>query len=310
MLISAVGSISERLDSKFITAYFFPAFIAVLGTLWVAVTAMGGERFADRIAGLDSVEQGIVAAVILLITMMIAYMLRSLGRPIAQLFAGRTIPGFAKDTSIRSQLRARRRARVTSAMISRGERLFPVDPAETAPTAFGNVLAAAADYPRHVYGMDTYHWWPRLLPLLPPEFQDLLRSLETPMRSMLNLSLVTLYLGCLTAVVLGLANSNLAVAAASLAIGVVCAELLYRAAVAQATELARHIWVGFDLYRFHILEQLHEEAPADLEAERALWQRLAQGLRNLDELMAAANLEASAKANAPVQTSTSASGSG
>ena len=30
MLFSAVGSIGERLDSKFITAYFFPAFIAVL----------------------------------------------------------------------------------------------------------------------------------------------------------------------------------------------------------------------------------------------------------------------------------------
>jgi hypothetical protein len=158
--------------------------------------------------------------------------------------------------------------------------------------------------------MDTYHWWPRLLPLLPPEFQELLRSMETPMRSMLNLSLVSLYLGCLTAAVLGLANSNLAVAAVSLVIGVIVAELLYRAAVAQAAELARHIWVGFDLYRFHILEQLREEEPADIEAERELWQRLAQRLRTLDELMAAANPEEFSKVKAPVQTSTSASGSG
>jgi hypothetical protein len=102
MLISAVGSLSERLDSKFITAYFFPAFVAVLGTLWVAVTALGGERFADRLAGLDSVEQAIFTGTLLLITMMVAYMLRWLGRPIAQLFAGRAFPQVVKDKSIRT----------------------------------------------------------------------------------------------------------------------------------------------------------------------------------------------------------------
>jgi hypothetical protein len=79
--------------------------------------------------------------------------------------------------------------------------------------------------------------------------------------------------------------------------------------VAQAAELARHIWVGFDLCRFHMLEQLGEEEPADLEAERALWQRLARRLRNLDEQMAASPDE-SAKGNAIVQTSSSASGPG
>jgi hypothetical protein len=55
---------------------------------------------------------------------------------------------------------------------------------------------------------------------------------------------------------------------------------------------------------------LREQEPADLDAERALWQRLAQRLRNLDELIATANPEESAKGDATVQTSTSASGSG
>jgi hypothetical protein len=80
--------------------------------------------------------------------------------------------------------------------------------------------------------------------------------------------------------------------------------------VPQAAELARHIWVGFDLYRFHIMEQLREQEPVDFEEECALWQRFAQRLRNLDEMMAAANREESAKGNASVQTSTSAGGSG
>jgi hypothetical protein len=79
--------------------------------------------------------------------------------------------------------------------------------------------------------------------------------------------------------------------------------------VPQAAELARHIWVGFDLYRFHHMEQLRNQEPADLEEECALWQRFAHGLRNLNEMMAASR-EESAKGNASVQTSTSASGSG
>ena len=54
---------------------------------------------------------------------------------------------------------------------------------------------------------------------------------------------------------------------------------------------------------------MRKQEPADLDAERALWQRLAQRLRNLDDLMAA-NPEESAEANATDQTSTSASGSG
>lgn len=284
MLISAVGAISDRLDAKFLTAYFFPAFIAVLGTSWAVVTSMGGERFVERISGLDSVEQGLLAALLLLVTMMVAHMLRTMARPIAQFFAGRAFPRLVTEPSLRGQLQARSKAQVGSEMVSRGERLFPLDVRDTAPTSFGNVLAALADYPRLVYGMDSYHWWPRLLPLLPTDFQELLRSLETPMRAMLNLSLVSLYLGCMTAIVLGLTEGNLPVAAISLVAGVVVAEVLYRAAVVQAIELARHIWVGFDLYRFAILEQLREQEPANLEEERALWARLSQRLRSLDDL--------------------------
>jgi hypothetical protein len=181
-------------------------------------------------------------------------------------------------------------------LASRGDRLYPHDPADTEPTAFGNVLAATADYPRLVYAMESYHWWPRLLPLLPIGFQEMLRSLETPMRSMLNLSLVFLYLGCLAAVVLGLAASQLAIAVASLVIGVVLSQLRYRAAVAQAAEPARNIWVGFDLYRSEILKQLGVEEPGNFEEERALWQSLAQRLRVLDEpMLLAADGEAPAR---------------
>ena len=282
MLFSALGSIGSRLDSKFITAYFAPAFVAVLGTIWILVVSTGSERFGEWVEQLDSVEQAIAVLILVLVTSMLGHVLQALARPIAQLFAGRAWPEPFQRPLVENQRRARARARLKE-LLTRGDRLYPRDPADTAPTAFGNVLTAAADYPRLVYAMDPYHWWLRLLPLLPVEFQEMLRSIETPMRAMLNFSLVSLYLGCLGAVVLGLLEKSLLTAVVFLVGGVVVADLFYRAAITQATELARNIWVGFDLYRSEILKQLNEALPTSLEEERALWPRLAKRLRELEE---------------------------
>lgn len=293
MLFSALGSIGSRLDSKFITAYFAPSFVAVLGTLWILVVSTGTERFGEWVEQLDSVEQAIAVLVLLLVTSVLGHVLQAFSRPIAQLFAGRAWPELFQRPLIENQRRARAGAKLRE-MLSRGDRLYPRDPADTAPTAFGNVLTAAADYPRLVYAMDPHHWWLRLLPLLPVEFQEMLRSMETPMRAMLNFSLVSLYLGCLGAVVLGLAEGNLLTAVVFLVGGVLISNLFYRAGITQAAELARNIWVGFDLYRSEILKQLNETIPTSLDEERALWPRLAKRLRELEEPPAAESVDAAA----------------
>ncbi len=244
MLFSALGSLGDRLDAKFLTAYFLPAFVAVLGTIVILVTALGGARFVERIEQYDSTQQGLLALLLVLLTVMVAQLLSAMARPIAQGFAGHALPELVKHPSIQHQLRARARARIGPEMASRGDRLFPHNPTETEPTAFGNVLAAGVDYPRLIYAMETYHWWPRLLPLLPGSFQDLLRSLETPMRAMLNLSLVSVYLGCLAAVFLGLAQAHWITTVVSLVVSLLVANFLYRAAIAQGTELVRTIERG------------------------------------------------------------------
>jgi len=106
---------------------------------------------------------------------------------------------------------------------------------------------------------------------------------------MLNLSLVALYLGGLATVALGLAASQWQTVIVSVVVGVLLANFFYRAAIVQATELARNIWVGFDLYRFEIMRQMNVEVPTDLQEERALWQDLSQRLRNLEPLSATAS---------------------
>ena len=59
MLFSALGSLGDRLDAKFITAYFFPAFVAVLGTIVILVRALGGERFVEWIEQYDSTKEAL-----------------------------------------------------------------------------------------------------------------------------------------------------------------------------------------------------------------------------------------------------------
>jgi hypothetical protein len=297
VLIAALGSLGERLDAKFISAYFFPAFVAVLGTIVILVRTLGGERFVEWLEQSDSTKEALTALVLVLLTLMVAEMLRAMARPIARWYIGRAFPELIKHPSLQHQLRARARARIGLGMVLRGDRLFPHDPTDTEPTAFGNVVAAGVDYPRLIYAMDTYHWWPRLLPLLPAEFQEQLRSLESPMRSMLNLSLVSLYLGCLAALSLGLAHSNWIATVVALVVGLLVANFFYRAAIAQAVELVRNIWVGFDLYRYEILKQMNVELPTTLEDERALWQRLTQRLRLFEEPVTIARTEDDASAS-------------
>jgi hypothetical protein len=294
VLFSAIGSIGERLDSKFITAYFFPAFVAVLGTIWILATAFGGRRLAAEVLEFDPAEQAIVVAVVLLATLMLAHMLRALSRPVMQFYAGRTLPRPASDWSTRGQLKAR--ARIAPGLEGGSYLRYPRETTDTEPTSFGNILAAAKDYPRLVYAMEGTHWWPRLLPLLPAEFQEMLHSMHAPMMGMLNLSLVFSYLAFLGVIALGLATSNALAALVILVMGIVLGQLSYRAGVTQAVELVRHIGVAFDLYRYEILKQLHLEEPADIEEEREVWRQLADRLHVLDAPTMAARIESEAPA--------------
>jgi len=283
MLFSAMGSLGDRLDTKFLSAYFLPAFVAMLGTLWVLEASGSDQRPSEFILAMNSVQQAILVLLLLLATVMLAFLLRTMARPIAYLVTGRAIPRTLRGRAVQAQQRAGARTRTGAGMVSEGTALYPLDPARTAPTRFGNVLAAADDYPRLMYAMEARYWWPRLIPLLPADFQDQLRTMETPMRAMLNLALVAWYLGIVAAAAFALAAGNWTAAALALAAGIVLAEFFYRAAVSQASDLVRNIWVGFDLYRFEILKQLDVDTPSGLDAERALWSDLAERLRVLDK---------------------------
>ena len=209
MLSSTIGSLSDRLDTKFLTAYWLPAFVAVLGGFGILAALVGPQQLDAWVYDLDSVEQSLGALIILLLMTMLAFVLRALTRPIAEVFAGDALPRAVADWSTRGQLRAKRETAQVLGVASDGlkavsadqqatqrlAQLFPQDDADAKPTLFGNVLAMAAEHPRFAYAMVGTVWRPRLSPLLPTSFQDLLSSAQAPMMGLLNLSVVFAALG-------------------------------------------------------------------------------------------------------------------
>ena len=219
---------------------------------------------------------------------MLAFVLRALSRPIVELFAVEALPRTVAEWSARGQLRVRdKAARYLGVAADRPElvsssrqsaqwlaRSFPLDDTDIQPTLFGNVLAAAAEHPRLAYAMNGGLWWPRLSPLLPLDFQDILATAQAPMMGLLNLSVVFAALALTGAATLVLAGAHWSSAVAVLVGGLLLTRLCYRAAVSQAAELGTSLRVAFDLFRYAILSQLGLERPVDLADERALWQRL------------------------------------
>jgi hypothetical protein len=288
MLGSALSALSDRLDSKFLTAYWLPAFVAVFGWFGILTVIVGPSRMEDWVYNLGSVEQTIAVLVILLAITMAAFVLRALSRPISEAFAGAALPKPVADWSARAQRRAKTRiARALEAapgadassdsaqQVRRWlDRVYPTDDADVQPTLLGNVFATAAEYPQLVYTMQGLLWWPRLVPLVPGAFSDMLGGAQAPMMALLNLCIVFASLALGGGLVLALAGGHWVAALVTLVGGLVLARLCYRAAVSQAAELGSMLRVGFDLYRHEILRQMDLEIPTDLDAERAIWHRL------------------------------------
>lgn len=287
MLGSALSALSDRLDSKFLTAYWLPSFVAVLGGFVILAVLIGPGRMAALVADMDSVEQGLVAALVLIAITMTAFLFRALSRPIVSAFAGVAFPRAVAAWSVRRQLEARARARAdgdadpSASDDAASERVrawlhqsFPVEDADTRPTRLGNVLATAVEHPKLAYTMEGLLWWPRLAQLVPDAFHDALGGAQAPMMALLNLCIVFAILAVGLAASLGFAAGAWTAAILCLAVGALIAWLCYRAAVSQASELGSLLRVGFDLYRHEILRQLDIEVPADSAEERALWRRL------------------------------------
>lgn len=296
-MASALGALGGRLDSKFLTAYWVPAFVALLCGLGILSIQVGPERVAAWIYDLDSVEQTLATVIVALAVTMVASILRALSRPIALAFAGDTLPSTVAAWSTRGQKKTRYRtmhrhrgqgsdregvgdAASPEAVRKQLTRVFPLEADDTRPTLLGNILETAAEYPRITYTMEGLLWWPRLAPLVASSFHDMLSEAQVPMMALLNLSIVFAGVAVVGAPVLILGGHLLA-AIVTVVVSLILARLCYQAASGEATEVANLLKVGFDLYRHEILRQMDIEIPHDLADERALWNQLSSQMLGL-----------------------------
>ncbi|MEZ4564871.1 MAG: hypothetical protein R2853_19250 [Thermomicrobiales bacterium] len=288
MFASALSALSDRLDSKFLTAYWLPAFVAVLGAFGILAAVVGREATEAWVFGLDSVAQTLFALIVLLAMTMVAFILRAVSRPVVEVFAGHTLPRQAARWSARSQRRKQALADAMAASPTVTDetstqqvalqlgRMYPLDAASVQPTLFGNILATAVEHPRLAYTMEGMVWWPRLAPLVPAYFQDMLGGAQAPMMALLNLAVVCVGLALSGGVILALIAGQWLLALAVLVAGLLLARLCYNAAVSQAAEVRSP-----GLRRVRPLPARDPapdgpEVPTDPEEERALWTRLTQ----------------------------------
>lgn len=295
MLSSVIGALGDRMDSKFLTAYWLPSFVFVFGSLCLLGLGVGWEQLEAWITDLDSVEQTLCALIVVLLISMVAFLLRSLSRPVTEVFAGVALPRVVARAFTRGQVRAKRRASYVLGDTAQPCALeadefagvwlrnrFPSDDQCLRPTLFGNLLASVSEHPRIAYSMEAALWWPRLSPLLPSFFVDSLAGTQAPMMALLNLSIVFSALATLGLLIALLAKQwVLAIVLCGLLL--LCSRLAYRAAVSQAAEVASMLRVAFDLYRYDILDQLGAAKPDSLAKERALWGDLTRELLGIQE---------------------------
>ncbi|MBI3244186.1 MAG: hypothetical protein HYZ49_18040 [Chloroflexi bacterium] len=166
---------------------------------------------------------------------------------------------------------------------------LPSDLGRVTPTALGNVLAVAEEYPFDRYGMDSVLFWPRLRAELDEATLQPLDSAKGMVDGLLNLSLLA-YVAAVEAVVMGVivalnrapvapATQPLVVLFGSGVLALALGYFSYRGAVNAAEMMGSLLKTFFDYHRDKILEKFGLKRPDALEDEKVIWFKLGAFLR-------------------------------
>jgi hypothetical protein len=187
------------------------------------------------------------------------------------------------------------------------EMICPIDDEQLLPTRLGNLLRSCSSYSTRRYGLDGNIGWPRLLRVLPREFREDKDDNEAKLIFTLNSSLLSFILGGMlllasfTGFLLGTFPKYISIDIYSLFIPgylhvnsvsylvisfifILLGYFLYRLAVEAGENFALSVRIGFDLYRFKLLEQLNLPIPETIEQERKTWLNISEYLASGGDL--------------------------
>ncbi|MFQ6016527.1 MAG: hypothetical protein ACE5NP_13920 [Anaerolineae bacterium] len=143
----------------------------------------------------------------------------------------------------------------------------PPDPALAMPTALGDVLRAAEDYPRRRYGLDPVVTWPRLYPSLGETLRGALAEARSNMDALLRVTTLSLIFTLVWGIWLSTARYTLLLPWVVMG-GLIIALLSYIGATQAAVTYGDLLRSAFDLHRFDLYKALHWPLPSSWEAER------------------------------------------
>ncbi|MBM4423987.1 MAG: hypothetical protein FJ030_11445 [Chloroflexi bacterium] len=157
------------------------------------------------------------------------------------------------------------------------------------PTALGNMLAVAEEYPVTRYGIDSVLFWPRLRSELKPEELLPLDSAKGVVDGMLNFSLLA-YLAAVESIIVGIVvaigrapvkpeSQPLAILFGCAVLALVVGYAAYRGAVNAAQSMGASMQNYFDYNRDAVLAKFGLKRPDQIEDEKIVWYRLGAFLR-------------------------------
>lgn len=147
---------------------------------------------------------------------------------------------------------------------------FPSEADLILPTSFGNVMRAAEDYSRVVYGFESINGWARLEALMSKDFRQVIHSDRARVDLWLNLWLLGIVL-CIGSVL------HVAVHEKSLlqwlipAGALMIVAIAYRRARSSAEQYGEQVKAAFDMYLPELANKLGFKLSWDTEKNRAFW---------------------------------------
>lgn len=152
------------------------------------------------------------------------------------------------------------------------------------PTRLGNVIAAAEEYPGHLYGIDAVTFWPFLVPILTEEgYAPFVEREKATLDFLLNMAVVTLAFGAeLVYVDWLLSQVHIVSVALKLLLTGTIAFCFYLLAIQGALSWGYTIRTSFVFYRHRLRKRLGLRQPTGFHNEYSMWGRASRFYRDHD----------------------------
>ncbi len=175
--------------------------------------------------------------------------------------------------------------------VSDYDQTYPEDLNDVLPSRFGNTLKAAENYSGERYGLDSVHFWPRLVQVIPFDYKLGIDNVRNELSFLVNMSVLSIIFSllCVLAIFYSMWTANFEIAnpviyaefvgrtaryLISASLGFISCGIFYNASIFSVGSFGLMIRSSFDLFRLDLLKKLGLERPKDSIEEFENWNSL------------------------------------